>query len=99
MKRCQRANRASNGGRYPLDLDPADVPHGLRKVVRRLKAIPGICAASERLVQADRHFGRDARPAVDKFRKLLAANAQPPRRHNLSRGNKLVEMDPSYYYL
>jgi hypothetical protein len=41
------------------------VRHGPVEVVGRLKAQPGVGAAAERLVEADRHLRRDARAAVD----------------------------------
>ena len=66
--RSRGPDRASERGRYPLDVDAPGVLHGLCKVVGRLKTIPGVRTAAERLVQADRHFGRDARTAIDEFR-------------------------------
>ena len=50
--------------------------HGLCKIVRGLHTVPRLRAAPERLVQADRHFGRDSSLTADDFGEMFAGDTE-----------------------
>jgi len=60
----------------PLDVDVPGRLSGLSQIVSALQRQPGVGGPAERLVEADRHFGRDAGLAVDQTGQGLTRYAQ-----------------------
>ena len=59
----------------PFHLDLVRLLHRLGQFVGRLKPVPSLGTAAERLVKTNRHFRRNARAAIHNIRKLLTADA------------------------
>jgi hypothetical protein len=73
----------------PLDVDVPGRLSGLSQIVGALQRQPGVGAPAERLVETDRHLGRDPGLSIDHPVQGLSRYAQHPRAIGDDQGKRL----------